>query len=75
MERFLPKDEVEDFGADVVRIQNVLRDNGLDASLKECTTLWEAFSESKCAGWLGLPGKDESVYYFIQPFINPDLGA
>jgi hypothetical protein len=58
------------YGADCKRIQDVLVERGLEASLSECEELWSAYSDSLCAGWMMLPDSDEEIYDSISYFID-----
>lgn len=50
---------------DVKRIQVVLLKNGYDADLQSCASIWEDYSDSYAAGWLGLPESDDELFTII----------
>lgn len=54
---------------DVKRIQEVLLNNGYSSLLKDCGDLWEAYSDSYAAGWLGLPEDDEELWNILENLI------
>lgn len=51
---------------DVERIQQVCEQNGYEADLEACAFLWDEYSDSMCAGWLGLPDDNEELWIEIQ---------
>jgi hypothetical protein len=51
---------------DVKRIQQVLKNNGYSSLLKDCGDLWDEYSETWCAGWLGLPETDEELWEILE---------
>ena len=61
---------------DVMRIQKVLADHDWDATLPECEELWDKYSESMSAGWMGLPrqGKkgDQEIYFTVSSYMDED---
>lgn len=57
---------------DVDRIVSVLSNKGFGASRPEAVWLWEQFSESMCAGWLGLPEDDDELFASISEFFEQD---
>ena len=59
-----------DYREDVERIQRILADRDYEATLSDCERLWEKYSESMCAGWMGLDDKDESVFDCIAYYIK-----
>jgi len=61
---------VDLYREDCSRIQSVLLDHGLYATLEQCCELWELASEDMCAGWLGLPEKNEDIYVEIKHYIE-----
>jgi len=54
---------------DLEKIRGVLLDRGYETSLSECENLWELYSDSMCAGWMGLPEKDEEIFWAVKSFI------
>jgi len=58
---------------DAERIQKILLNNGYTASPKECERLWEDYSDSMAAGWMGLPEKDEDVFWRISGYLDDYL--
>ena len=57
---------------DVERISKILLEKGYWATTDQCEHLWEIYSDSLCAGWLGLPDDDELVFKSIKPWIADD---
>lgn len=57
---------------DVLRIQQVLFDNGFEADLESCATLWEKYSDSLAAGWIFLSEYDDELFNLIHPYIIVD---
>lgn len=55
---------------DVKRIQKILADRGYEASPMECEALWDKYSDSMAAGWMGLSDDDEEVFGCISYYIN-----
>jgi len=55
---------------DVRRIQKILLENDYEATLQECESLWNAYSDSMCAGWMMLDDIDYNVYMNISHYIN-----
>ena len=55
---------------DVSRIQKVLADRDLEATLKECEEMWQKYSDSMAASWMILPRKDEDVFNIISSYIE-----
>lgn len=55
---------------DVAKIQSALAANGIFVPSGDCHAAWEAYSESMCAGWLGLPDTDEEIISCIMPFLT-----
>lgn len=54
---------------DVERIQKVLLENGYSSPLSDCSGLWNDYSGSMCAGWLGLPEDDKDLWEILKDFI------
>ena len=61
---------VDTYREDCNRIQSVLLDHGLYATLDQCCELWELASEDMCAGWLNLPEKNEDIYAEVKHYIE-----
>ena len=55
---------------DVKRIQQVLLDNNYSSTLKDCAELWENYSDSMCAGWMGLPDDDDELFGTLECYID-----
>jgi len=55
---------------DCRKIQQVLRDRGYEASLSECETLWEKYSDMMCAGWMCLSDTDDEIFDCISNYIE-----
>lgn len=47
---------------DIKRIVKVSADNGITLTLKQAEIAWEHVSESRSAGWLGLPETDKELW-------------
>jgi hypothetical protein len=53
------------------RIQKILADNDIEASLIECDFLWNRISDSYCAQWLCIPEDDEQIMeYYLFPILK-----
>jgi hypothetical protein len=51
-------------------IKEVLIENGfINAGLNDAIWLWGEYSDSYCAGWLGLPDEKEEIYDCIKRYI------
>ena len=50
---------------DTKRIVKVSFDNGIILTLKEAETIWEDYSDSMAAGWMGLPKDDKELWLII----------
>lgn len=48
--------------SDVFRIQQVCEQNGYEADLQACAYLWDEYSDSYAAGWLGMPESDDDLW-------------
>jgi hypothetical protein len=63
---------------DCKRIQDILINKGLYATLEQCQQLWETYSEDHwCAGWLVLEGStNDDIYNAVKEYIEegPDSG-
>ncbi len=55
---------------DCQRIQRVLAMHGIGATLEQCESLWEDYSDMSAAGWLGLPGGDDTLYSCVSTFVQ-----
>jgi len=49
------------YKSDCRRIQKAMIEEGALISLDEAYKLWEAYSDSMAAGWVGLPDDDEEI--------------
>ena len=56
--------------SDTKRIQRILLDKGYEATLSDCERLWQLYSESMAAGWMGLPSKDDEVFRCIEEYFS-----
>jgi len=63
-----PHNEYQD---DIDRITNAMAKAGFYCTDNEAIQLWEEYSESLSAGWLGLPKLDEYIVSYIRPFFEP----
>lgn len=66
-----PNDGIR-YPEDVERIGKILYDRGYFSTPEQCQQIWELYSDTLCAGWLGLPEEDEHVMNCIRPFICDD---
>lgn len=66
-----PKHELErpEYKKDTERIQRVLLVKGHYRDIVQCEKYWLCYSDSRAAGWIILPKKDEKVYNCIKKFI------
>ena len=61
----------ENFPEDVSVIQDIVINHGYECNRLQAKQLWEAYSESLCAGWLILDGfNDTAIWDYIEPFIE-----
>jgi len=51
---------------DCLRILIILRQNGMPATIEIAEWLWKNYSESMCAGWLGLSNDDDKILSHIK---------
>lgn len=63
----LDGDDYEYLG-DCAIIQRALANVGYFATLRQARRLWEEYSESYAAGWMGVPDQDEHIVRCIEPF-------
>lgn len=63
--------DFHDYGADILRVQNAVQRNGYECSPTQAKELWEEYSDSMCAGWMGLP-EDEYLFACVAPYIKDD---
>jgi len=68
-------DELSEYGRrhqdDAERIKDILISKGfINAGLNDAIHLWGEYSDSYCAGWLGLPDDDDDVYDCIKSYIT-----
>ncbi len=68
----IKKDVYEDnpYYDDCVKIQNVLKKHGYEATTDECRKIWENYSDIYCAGWLGLPDSDQGIWWEVKSQIE-----
>jgi hypothetical protein len=59
-----------DYPDDVAFIQDALFKAGYAVTPHEAERLWSAYSDSLCAGWLGLPGKYEDIVQAVEPYLE-----
>lgn len=50
---------------DTIRIVKVSLNHGINLTLKQAEEVWILYSESMCAGWMGLPEDDEILWNII----------
>ena len=68
--KYLFAKHVDIYRDDCNRIQTVLLDRGLYATLEQCAELWGLASEDMCAGWLVLPENNADIYEDIKRYIE-----
>jgi len=51
---------------DVIRLQAVILQNGYEADYEDAANIWEDYSDSYAAGWLGLPDDDNELWQIIE---------
>jgi predicted solute-binding protein len=54
------------FIEDVERIQKLMVSKGYYSTLKMSANMWEEYSDTYCAGWLGLPESDEELFNILK---------
>ena len=64
------------FKKDAVRICSIVKkDMDIFITQSQAVKLWERYSESSCASWLGLPDDDDElkniIYYEINEYWDP----
>ena len=63
---------------DCKRIQDILIDKGMYATLQQCQNLWELYSDEHwCASWLVMEGStNDEIFQAIKEYIEegPDTG-
>lgn len=62
---------IDMYRMDADRIAKCLADRGYEATPQQAVRLWERYSESFAAGWLGLPESDEEVFECVRPYFEP----
>ena len=58
------------YPADVDRIVEIFKSKGDEISELDAHNAWENYSGHCCAGWLGLPERDEDVIRDIMPYLS-----
>ncbi len=58
------------YRSDCERIQAICAARDYDVSITDADALWSKFSDSLCAGWLGLPDDDEDVFGSIRSYLE-----
>ena len=56
--------------SDVERLQRVMLAHGYDADLPSAADIWEDYSDSYAAGWLGMPDDDNKLWQIIQLMVE-----
>jgi len=52
---------------DLYRLQKqLLIEKNIVATLEECISIWETYSDNLCASWLFFPEKDSFILYYIE---------
>lgn len=57
---------------DVERIQRVILQNGYEADYDDAAKIWDDFSDSYSAGWLGLPDDDKELWQIIKDIVEKE---
>lgn len=60
----------EMYRGDIERIKKILIEKDYNATLTTTEMLWDKYSDSMCAGWMGLPDDDEDVFRCICNYLN-----
>lgn len=61
----------EDYPLDVTRVQHAVIARGYNCTREQARDLWQAYSDSMCAGWLLMDGWSEGgVWKAVEPFIE-----
>lgn len=55
---------------DVKRLQRVMLQNGYESDLRSVAGLWDDYSDTYAAGWIGLPENDEELWGILRNKIN-----
>lgn len=61
------------FKSDVERLQRVALAHGVLLQFWTAVKLWEANSDSACAGWLVMPKDDEELWFEAASFLGDVL--
>lgn len=59
---------------DVRRIVEVMKKRDIEITPKEAEKIWDLYSDSYCAQWLGLPDDDEQLFYTIIEYAKKKYG-
>lgn len=51
---------------DIIRIKQIMLNNGYEADLSDAAELWEDYSDSLAAGWINLPKDDDELWSIIK---------
>lgn len=55
---------------EILKIQEVCLQNCWEVALHECITIWESYSDSLSAGWIGVSGyTDEELWNIISLYL------
>jgi hypothetical protein len=66
-----PNDEHLD---DIRRIRDIVRANGYDCSDDQAKALWDKYSDSMSASWMGLDKDDVSIWWHISHYVVEEEG-
>jgi len=55
---------------DVLKIQEILKEKGYEATLYQCEELWRGYSQDICAGWMYVGDNAEDVFENISSYIE-----
>ena len=58
------------YPADVAAIVETFARNGHEISAIDAHLAWDAYSDSMCAGWLGIEGPNDTIVDDLLPFIE-----
>lgn len=64
-------DPHREYRDDINRIVNAMAEAGFMCTDTEAKELWEEYSDSFAAGWLGLPSTNEEIVGCVSPYFDP----
>ena len=63
--RLVPRKPTSPYQRDINRIVSVCQDRGYVISPEDAQTVWETYSESMAAGWMGLPDTNTELFTIV----------